>query len=225
MKLNLALSLSALALSMLATAASAAQIPSGVHNDVAISTVTQDWGWKLISTSDYGTGLSITDLFSGHGQYVMIGAMRRGSATIDVLAADQYSTVTTYTSFNATNMSNDVAWYFNGYSMGFAGAGDVICQNSADVCGSDERDRMSWHTSSSIDSWNQNVNMAPEYVFNGWRSGNNTSIYSDTDWVRVVFTRDALQNEVPEPASFGLFGLGALAFAAARRKSKAKKAA
>ncbi|MBQ5941666.1 MULTISPECIES: PEP-CTERM sorting domain-containing protein [unclassified Massilia] len=223
MKTQLAYSLAALALSAFASTASAALIPSGVHNDVAFSTVTDDWGWKLISTSDYGGGLSVADLFAGHQKYVMLGAMRRGSTTIDVLAADQYATVTTYTSINTTNKSNNVGWYYNGYSMGFAGADDIICQNSADVCAMGERDRMSWHTSNSISYWEQNHLTAPNYVFNGWRSGNNTGIYSGTDWVRVVFTRDEIRTEVPEPASLGLIGLGVFALAAARRKSRAAK--
>jgi len=70
----------------LAANASASVIPSGVLNDVSLDTVTQTWGWTLISESNYGGGLSIADLFAGHKDYVMIGAMRKDSGVIDVLA-------------------------------------------------------------------------------------------------------------------------------------------
>ena len=208
MKLTKLLSSVAVAAAMLAgSAAQAAFIPTGVQNDVTVATVTGTWGWTMISQGNYGGSMSINDLFAGHGQYVMIGAMHEGSGVIDVLAADLYTTVTTQTAQNATNVSNSVGWYFNGYSMGFAGATDTVCQTTADTCGMSERDRLSWHTSMTANTWDQNSGLAPDFVFNGWRSGDNTGIYTNTDWTRVVFTMDA-QGEVPEPASLLLVSLG-----------------
>jgi len=208
----------------LAANASASVIPSGVLNDVSLDTVTQTWGWTLISESNYGGGMSIADLFAGHKDYVMIGAMHKDSGVIDVLAADQYTTVTTYTALNQTNVSNNVGWYFNGYSMGFAGATDFISQTTADTANLDERDRLSWHTSSNIDFWSQDSGIAPAFVFNGWRSGNNEWIYQGSDWERVVFTLDSTAstagNSVPEPGSMALLLAGVIGAAAVRRQRK-----
>lgn len=209
-----------IAAAVFATAtAHAGTIPTGVQNDVGYSTVVDTWGWKEISRTNYGDTTSITDLFAGHNEYVMVAAMRRGSNTIEVLAADKYTTVTTYTQLNQTKVSNGVGWYFNGYSMGFAGATDSIYQNSADVAGIAERDRLSWHTG--VDGgYLQDAAQLPTNVFAGWRAGSNYSIYDGSDWERVVFT---LQTDLPEPASLGLIGLGLAGLAAARRKSAAKQ--
>jgi hypothetical protein len=206
-----------------AGSAHAAYLPVGPVNDVSYNTVVNTWGWSLINSSNYGSSVSIADLFAGHSNYVMIGAMHKDSGVIDVLSGALYTDVTTYTAHNAVHVANGTAWYFNGYSMGFAGLGDTVCQSTADTCGMSERDRLSWHTTMMANTWSQNAGVAPSYVFNGWRSGNNNWIYQNTDWTRVVFTASSLANpaaDVPEPASLGLVGLGLAALAIRRRKSR-----
>ncbi|MTW09557.1 PEP-CTERM sorting domain-containing protein [Pseudoduganella eburnea] len=206
-----------------AGSAHAAYLPVGPVNDVSYNTVVNNWGWSLISSSNYGSNVSIADLFAGHGDYVMIGAMHKDSGVIDVLSGALYTDVTTYTTQNAVHVANGTEWYFNALSMGFAGLGDTVCQTTADTCGMSERDRLSWHTTTQANTWAQTDAVAPSYVFNGWRSGANVWIYDNTDWTRVVFTASDLADpasQVPEPASLGLVGLGLAALAMRRRKSR-----
>jgi len=203
-----------------ATGTYAALTPVGVQNDVLYSDVVGSWGWNVVSVSNYGDSTAISALFNGlsASDKVMIGAMHAGSNTIDVLAAATLADITQYTGLNVTHVANGVEWYFNGYSMGFAGLGDVINQTSADTNGLNERDRLSWHTTMTANTFNQNSSLSPLYVYNGWRSGSNYNIYQGTDWQRVVFT-----TAVPEADTYAMMlaGLGLVGFMARRRAQAA----
>lgn len=185
-------------------------IPVGVQNDVLLSTVTGAWGWTQIYRDDYsaggccdGTGIPLSTMFAGHGDYVMLGGIRDGSDTIDVLAAIAWDDFIIHTAHNTTHLSNGAQWYSNGFSLGFAGAGDTINQTQADTNGLNERDRLSWHTSAG-NGFDQNAPATG--VFWGWRAGNNTSLNNSTEWDRIIFTMNA--NPVPGPAvGAGLPGL------------------
>ena len=215
--------LAVLATSLVLTVqAQAAYVQTGVRNDVSFNAVVLD-GWQLVSQSNYGDNLSISDMFAGlsANSQVMIGAMQRGSGVIDVLAGATLGEITTYTAVHETHAANGVEWYFNGSSMGFAGLGKTIYQNSADVNGLDERDRLSWHTTMVPGIFVQDPGQSPLYVYDGWRSGNNTWIYEGTDWDRVVFT-----TAVPEPETYAMMLAGlALVAGAARRRKQANRQA
>ncbi len=201
--------------------AQAGVVPVGVQNDINFSTVTADWGWTLCHRSNYGSSVSIADMFGTcNGSYVMLAGALSSSNKIDTLAAALFSDVTAYTSVNTTRTSNGAQWYFNGYSMGFAGLGDMISQTTADTAGLNERDRLSWHTSMSAGYWNQNSALSPLHVYNGWRSGSNYSIYEGTEWERLVFTYNAPKNDIPEPSTLAIFGLTLVALGLRRFKKQ-----
>jgi hypothetical protein len=183
-------------------------IPYGVHNDVSINTVLNDWGWEIVYQDNYSASASISTVLNGlgTGDYVMLAGLQDGSATFDVLAATSFEDLTTYTVQHQTHASNGAEWYYNGGSMGFAGLGDTIYQNSADVQGTGlygdpgpievGRDRLSWHTVGGYGA-------VPTSVNSGWRSGDNINLNSSTNFDKVVLKYSA----IPEPATMGLMSI------------------
>lgn len=163
----------------------AAFIPTGIHNDVNIDTVVNEWGWEITHRDSYASTISIEDLFSDFNasDFVMLASVASGSDTFDVLASALLTDVTSVTARHETHVSNGVSWYYNSLSLGFAGENDVIRQGAADFLGLDERDRLSWHTNSSL---GRAGDITPESLIGGWRSGDNYSLNRSTEWERVV---------------------------------------
>lgn len=200
------------------SAQAASYTPSGVQNDVDYNSVLSG-GWNIVYQGAYGSSFSLSDVFGGlgAGSKVMLAAKHVASSVFDVLAWAGLEEVTQYTAQNQTHQANGTEWYYNGGSMGFAGLGDTIQQNSADINGSawagtPERDRLSWHTGGGY-------NVTPTSVNGGWRSGSNIELNGSQDWQRYVLVQDNIA-PVPEPETYAMLlaGLGLIGAAAARRR-------
>ncbi len=185
-------------------------VPTGVQTNVGTDTVFDTWGWEvayqdLYSGTGWGNaGTAIATVFENvqPGEYVMLAAKQVGSDTFTLLAAALESDVRTYTALNMTHLANGAEWYYNGYSMGFAGAGDSINQTSADTGSVNAALRLSWHTSGPDSYLGE-----PAYLNPGWRAGATTSLNAASNWERYVLVGSA----IPEPSVVGMFAVAGLA--------------
>jgi len=195
------------------TLAKTATIPYGVSNGVPLSTVTNIWGWSIVYSGGFGDQVPLSTVFNGikATDHVMLASMSSVSKDIDVLAAALLSDVTTYTPLNVVHFANGANWYYNGWSMGFAGDGDTIRQGKADYSDMGESDRLSWHTSNP-EIYDTNFYNVPESLYWGWRSGINAGL-GDATWTRIVFVDRAIEitppnAATPEPGTMLLMGIG-----------------
>lgn len=203
-------------------------VPVGVQNDVAVGDVTS-WGYAEIYRGVYSGDFSLAGVlapYAASAQVILAGYHLR-SNVFDVLASATVAEVLTITDYNQTHTANGAEWYSNDSSLGFAGLGKAVNQNSADTYGTsffnapgctpfcfqpdqvDERDRLSWTTSG--------LNV----VTAGWRSGDNVELQSATDWERVVFVNTNPPAPVPVPAAVWLLGSGVAGLVSARRRKTA----
>ena len=193
-------------------------VPFGVQQNIPFSTVTNTWGWTLTYQGTYNQTVALSTLYAGvnPGDYVMYAARPVGSSVITLLAAANEADVRTVTAWNQTTASNGAEWYYNGGSIGFAGAGLTIHQNNADVNSSglyggtsdgNGSTRLTWHTSGGYGN-------APTSVNGGWRAGETVELNSSTDWERLVF----VASPIPEPTAAVLPGLALLGLASRRRR-------
>lgn len=158
-------------------------IPSGVQNDVTFEELS-DWGWTLCYSGSYSDTESISFMFQDcDGDFLIIGGGVSGFEVVDTMAAGHRDDILTYTPKNMTTIGNNVQWYYNASSMGFAGLDRAIDQNTADYNDHSDRSRLSWHTWDENQS--QDPNNEPAEVFGGWRAGNNTDL--GDGWSRYIF--------------------------------------
>ncbi|TCI02911.1 PEP-CTERM sorting domain-containing protein [Corallincola luteus] len=189
--------------------ASAAVIPYGPQNDVAVSTVTNDWGWSECYSATYATPMGTTvddELANCSGDYLMLAARRTGSDVFEVLAAAGWDDVLTDTGAannDVTTTANGAEWYYaDGWSWGFAGLGDDVNKFECDTAAASERDRLCWHTLNGV---------------GGYRAGSYLGLNNSTDWEKVILVANAVA--VPAPATALLLGLS-LAGLGLRRRNK-----
>ena len=190
--------------------AHASFIPVGVQENVSVSTVQGSWGWQVAYSGLYRDNVSIADVFAAvpAGSYVMYAARPVGAENYTLLAAASETDARTYTSLNTTTTANGAQWYYNGWSMGFAGLGDSITQYSADTqdssfnTGINGNLRLSWHTSA-----NDGYNGVPSVMNAGWRAGRTDQLNESTEWELAV-----LYAPVPEPSTYVAGAMLAVAF-------------
>ena len=190
--------------------AHASFIPVGVQENVSVNTVQGSWGWQVAYSGLYRDNVSIADVFAAvpAGSYVMYAARPVGAENYTLLAAASETDARTYTSLNTTTTANGAQWYYNGWSMGFAGLGDSITQYSADTqdssfnTGINGNLRLSWHTSA-----NDGYNGVPSVMNAGWRAGRTDQLNESTVWERAV-----LYAPVPEPSTYVAGAMLAVAF-------------
>lgn len=192
-------------------------VPVGVQQNVPVALVTGAWGWSVAYQGTYGTfDVPISTLFAGvlPGDYVMYAARPTGSANFTLLAATIESDARAYTKLNTTTTSNGAQWYYNGFSIGFAGLGDTIIQSSADVSGVNSALRLSWHSGIGNPGFSQNVNVSPLDIDGGYRAGATAGLNNSSAWERFVLVghRDT-PVAAPEPASVVVWSLLGLSLA------------
>ena len=208
MNIKNCLAMSAIAAVLLSTVSTshATVLPFGPQNDVTLTQVS-DWGFSTCSVVNASTSdessRPVAMLSGCTGDYLMMAMRRVGSTTYDVLAAANYGDVLFESGTgDVTHLANGSEWYFNdNFSWGFAGAGDVVQRDTADIAGWDERDRLSWHTHDNLSA--------------GYRSGANVGVGSG--WEKVLLVADAV-SAVPEPESAALVGLALAGLGLTRRR-------
>jgi hypothetical protein len=183
-------------------------VPVGVHKDVLLSTITNDWGWGLLYRGDYGVSVPIDNAFFGHGEYIMLGAIQDGSNSLKLLAATTWDSFVTHTFRDETHASNGAEWYNNDRSLGFAGLGDTIMQDIADISDVNPELRLSWHTIA-VDSIPEDISyeagsLLATDILSGYRAGE--FLDTTTGWDRVIFTANL--SSIPVPAAVWLFSSG-----------------
>lgn len=175
--------------------ANAAFMPNGVQQDVALSTVTNDWGWDLLYRDNYNVdSVSIAGAFAGHGDYIMLGAIQDGSSTLQLLAPS-HGPISWYirakTKLTRSMAPNDITTAVPSVSLVL---GDTNTVNGDQ--------HLSWYTDGG--SYIGQYDLLASNIRYGWRAGEIRGLNNSTSWDKIIFTGSA---DVPEPAHWSCWAL------------------
>jgi hypothetical protein len=148
---------------------------TGVANDIQMAQLS---GWSQCFTGTYDDSHTPVGqiLMQCNQQKLLLGCRKVGSQVLHVAANADRNDVLFACGTNAScsHDANGATWYFdNGYSWGFARAGDMVTRQSCDIGSGDDNGRLCWHTSGG--------NME-----GGYRCGENIGLNGDATWERVI---------------------------------------
>eukprot|EP00803_Ostreobium_quekettii_P006970 evm.model.scf_1260EXC.2 EVM.evm.TU.scf_1260EXC.2 scf_1260EXC:4199-6425(-) len=150
----------------------------GVHLDVPITAVRQ-CGWKLQLAASYKDPTSEQDLLSIKGDYLLVGACKRGEGKIALCAMGRRDKILAPTGPNEVVFENGLFWYMcPDKAFGFAPTAKIDLF-VADREIQDGAKRLSWHIHRQAGTMG---------YAGGFRAGNAMHLDQSTTWMKLVYS-------------------------------------